>query len=295
MKNIELYEQMLLIRLFEESLLKLFHEGVLFGTTHTCIGQEAIAVSVINNLSKSDIVISNHRCHGHYIAKTRDLVGLLAEIMGKKGGPCKGRGGSQHIYKKGFFANGIQGNMFPVAAGMAHGEKIKGDGNVVVIFIGDGTFGQGVVYETLNIISLWKIPLLVVVESNSYAQSTHIEQNFAGSFSGKVKGFDISFGEIESNDAEELYVRFRQIVEDIRKKQMPHVEVVHTYRLGPHSTTEYNRSHEEIEEWRKKDPLKILECRLPMAEINKINKNLKSRIETTKKEVMEMPFATLDQ
>jgi len=294
MKKIEIYEQMLLIRLFEENLLKLFHEGVLFGTTHTCIGQEAVAVSVINNLRKNDLVISNHRCHGHYIARSGDIVGLLAEIMGKKGGPCKGRGGSQHIYKDGFFSNGIQGNMFPVAAGLAYGEKVKGNGNIAVVFVGDGTFGQGVIYETLNLISLWKAPLLIVVENNRYAQSTHIKRNFAGNFADRVKGFDVSFGEIESNDAEELYKRFRRIVESIRKTHMPHVEVVHTYRLGPHSTTEYNRSDEEIEKWRKKDPLKIFECRISMEDKSKINKKLEDLIEKTKREVMEMPFAPLD-
>ena len=123
MKDIHLVYQMILIRRFEEFLLNIFEKGQIRGTTHTYMGQEAIAVGLIDNLSKNDTVISNHRCHGHYIAKTRDITGLLAEILGKDKGICRGRGGSQHLFASNFFSNGVQGNMFPVAAGLALAEK----------------------------------------------------------------------------------------------------------------------------------------------------------------------------
>lgn len=284
---------MLLIRRFEERLFELFATGELFGTIHTYIGQEAISVGVLNHLKRDDIVVSNHRCHGHYLVRTGDIVGLLAEIMGKKGGLCSGRGGSQHIYKNGFFSNGVQGNMFPVAAGMAYAEKLKGKDTIVVTFIGDGTFGQGILYETLNLVSLWSIPILIVVENNRYAQSTPIKLNFSGSFVGRVNGFDISTGEIETNDAEELYRRFGPIVEKVRSKQLPHVEIIHTYRLGPHSKGDDDRPEEEINAWQKKDPLTILEKRLDNKQIHITEKRVMSLLNKAVEEVREMPFATL--
>ena len=204
MKTIELYSQMLLIRRFEERLFELFENGELDGTIHTSLGQESIAVAVLNHLNNNDIVISNHRCHGHYLARTNDVVGLLAEIMGKKEGVCGGRGGSQHIHKDNFFSNGVQGNMIPVAAGMAYAEKLNKTDAILVIFIGDGTFGQGVLYETLNIISLLRLPIIMVVENNQYAQSTKLKINFSGSFAGRINAFNISVSEIETNDVKKL-------------------------------------------------------------------------------------------
>ena len=290
-----LYQQMLLIRRFEERLFELFEKGELFGTIHTYIGQEANAVGVLNYLRKNDIVVSNHRCHGHYLVRTGDVVGLLAEIMGKQGGLCGGRGGSQHIHKDNFYSNGVQGNMFPVAAGMAYAEKLKGNDTIVVTFVGDGTFGQGILYETFNLMSLWSIPILIVVENNRYAQSTPIELNFAGSFFGRVKGFDISVGEIETNDAEELYQRFGPIVEKVRSKQSPHVEIIHTYRLGPHSKGDDDRPVEEIDKWRKKDPLTLFEKRIPDSQIKEIEKKITDLLKKAEEEVRKMSFSTLTE
>ena len=166
----ELYEKMYLIRKFEELLLEFFSKGELFGTTHTYIGQEAIAVSVMSNLNASDIVFSNHRCHGHFLAKENDPEGLLAEIMGKENDICKSRGGSQHLQKNNFYSNGIQGGIVANSLGMAFAEKYKNTNNIVVVFMGDGTWGEGISYEVMNMASLWEVPLLVVVENNKYAQ-----------------------------------------------------------------------------------------------------------------------------
>jgi len=162
----DLYQQMILIRKFEELLLDLFSKGKLFGTTHTYVGQEAIAVSVMGHLNKSDIVFSSHRCHGHFLAKEDDPEGLLAEIMGRENGVCGGRGGSQHLHKNNFYSNGIQGGIVANSVGMAFAEKYKKTSNIVVVFMGDGTWGEGISYEALNMASLWSVPLLVVVENN---------------------------------------------------------------------------------------------------------------------------------
>jgi len=284
---------MLLIRRFEERLFELFSTGELFGTTHTYIGQEAIAVGVLNHLKRGDIVVSNHRCHGHYLANTGDVEGLLAELMGKKSGICGGRGGSQHLHKNGFFSNGVLGNMVPVTAGMAYAEKLRGSDAIAVLFIGDGAFGEGIIYETFNLISLWRIPILIVVENNRYAQTTPISLNFAGSFIDRIKGFDISVGEVETNDVEILYNRFNPIIENVRKFKLPHVEIVHTYRLGPHSKGDDDRSQVEIENYKKKDPLKIISNRLSYQEKEKIEKEIKTLLSKSEKKVRKMNFPKL--
>lgn len=290
MKTIELYSQMLLIRRFEERLFELFENGELDGTIHTSLGQESIAVAVLNHLNNNDIVISNHRCHGHYLARTNDVVGLLAEIMGKKEGVCGGRGGSQHIHKDNFFSNGVQGNMIPVAAGMAYAEKLNKTDAILVIFVGDGTFGQGVLYETLNIISLLKLPIIMVVENNQYAQSTKLEMNFSGSFSGRINAFNISVSEIETSDVKKLYQRFKPIVNKVRKTKSPHVEIVHTFRLGPHSKGDDDRPIEEINKWTKKDPLIIAENYLEKNEIKKIESAVKNQILKAEEKTRTMSY-----
>lgn len=284
---------MLLIRKFEEKLLNLFREGLLNGTTHTCIGQEAIGVTLIDQIEANDIVVSNHRCHGHYIAKTGDTTGLLAEIMGKDGGPCQGRGGSQHIFNKTFVSNGVQGNMFPVAAGMAYAEKIKKSGKLVIIFVGDGTLGQGVVYETLNLLGILEIPLLIIIENNGYAQSTSIQNNFNGSIFDRIKGFNISCGESNDFIVNDLYEKFSKILKNIRKNKKAHVEIVNTYRLSPHSTTEYGRPIEEINSQKEKDPLHMLAETIEKEKLvyfdNKVNLYIQSIVD----KVNKMPDAKL--
>ena len=179
----QLYERMYFIRRFEESLLDLFAQGKLVGTTHTYIGQEANAVGIIDHLEpERDVIFSNHRCHGHYLAFTDDDFGLLCEVMGKAPGVCGGKGGSQHLCKGNFYSNGVLGSIVPVATGIALAEKQKGTGAVSTVFLGDGTLGEGVTYESLNIASLWKLPVLFVVENNHYAQSTPVELELAARF-----------------------------------------------------------------------------------------------------------------
>ncbi len=288
----KLYERMLTIRLFEESLFSLYNKGFLSGTVHTYIGQEAVAVGVLSQIKKEDIVFSNHRCHGHYLAKNDDVFGLFAEIMGKEGAICKGRGGSQHIYAENFYSNGVQGNMFPVAAGIGLSQKIKKSGGISIIFIGDGTFGEGILYETLNLISLWDIPLLVIVENNFYAQSTPIENNFSGSFKNRAKAFDINFGQIETNDVRDIYKIFSKRINYVRTNQKPHIEVVNTYRLAPHSKGDDDRSSEEIDLWKLKDPLKIIEKVFQKEEVKKINNQVNVRITSTIDRLIKTPDIT---
>ena len=280
---------MLTIRLFEETLFSLYNKGHLSGTVHTYIGQEAIAVGVLSQISPDDIIFSNHRCHGHFLAKNNDVKGLFAEIMGKEGAICKGRGGSQHIYSDNFYSNGVQGNMFPVAAGIALSQKIKKTGGIGIIFIGDGTFGEGILYETLNIISLWEIPLLIIVENNLYAQSTPIEKNFSGSFKNRALAFNIDFSQMESNDVKEIYNKFTESLHFVRKNQKPRIEVVNTYRLAPHSKGDDDRSKDEIDMWKLKDPLTIIEKELTQEIINNIKTKTKLRISNIIDDLLSKP------
>ena len=163
------YKQALLIRRTEDTFIELFSKGKLNGTVHTCNGQEFSAVALCNYLQKQDIIFSNHRCHGHYIARTGDVEGLIAELMGKQTGVCGGIGSSQHLCNDNFYSNGIQGGIVPVATGMAMAGKLKRNKAISVVFIGDGTLGEGAVYESFNLASLFKLPLLVICENNGYA------------------------------------------------------------------------------------------------------------------------------
>ncbi len=258
----ELYRKVILIRLFEERVLTLFSQGKLSGTTHAYIGQEANAVGVISHLREEDTVFSNHRCHGHYLAKTGDAVGLLAELMGKETGICSGLGGSQHICNRNFFSNGIQGSYMPIVVGMALTEKLRNTSAVVTAFIGDGTLGQGVVYEAFNIASLYQVPLLVVIENNRIAQTTPIELNLAGSIAARTQAFGIATTELDTTDAEVIFDCAGEIIANMREDRRPHALIINSQRLGPHSKGDDTRTEEAIADMRRLDPVPLLEARL---------------------------------
>jgi TPP-dependent pyruvate/acetoin dehydrogenase alpha subunit len=289
-----LFKKVVLIRKFENKLLELFSKGDLFGTTHTYVGQEAIAASVMSLLTDDDVVFSNHRGHGHYLAKNDDPLGLMAEIMGREIGVCGGRGGSQHLCDKGFYSNGIQGGYLSNALGMAFSEKYLGTNNIVVAFIGDGTLGEGAVYETLNLASLLKVPLLIIVENNLYAQTTPIEMNLAGTILGRAKAFDIQAGEIESNDVAVLYPIFHDVINKVRKEQKAYVQVVRTYRLNAHSKGDDFRDQSEIERWRLKDPITYFTTKMTKDEREKVNLEVDERLASVEKQVRASDFASLN-
>ena len=260
-----LYRRMRFIRRFEESLLELFDRGLLNGTTHACIGQEADAVAITEHLRDGDHVFSNHRCHGHFLARTGDALGLMAEIMGKPEGVCGGIGGSQHLCAPGFKSNGIQGGIVPNAAGIALAKQLDGDGGLSVVFIGDGTLGEGATYETLNLASLWKLPLLVVLEDNEWAQSTPTSANLAGSMSGRFAVFGIPVFEIDSTDVEEIDAIAERALGQARTQEGPVAIIIHTYRLCHHSKNDDNRPADEVAARWDLDPVKIHGRRLDPA------------------------------
>ncbi len=284
-----LYGQMWLIREFEERLLSLFEEGVLTGTTHACIGQEADCVGVINHLETGDVIFSNHRCHGHFLAYADRPEWLAAEIMGRGAGLVGGRGGSQHICYEDFFSNGVQGGIVPVATGIAMAEKARGTGRIVCVFLGDGTLGQGVVYEALNMASLWSAPILFVVEDNRWAQSTPVEKELSGSMVARGEAFGGASSEITSTDAEEIYGHFEGIVAAVRKTGRPHLGVIHTYRLCHHSKSDDMRPEEEVEARRALDPVPLLRSRLDEERASAIEAAVQKRLEEAFSWALDQP------
>ncbi len=267
----ELYRRMYRIRLLEERLLDLFATGALVGTTHTCIGQEANAVGVIAHLDpERDIVVSNHRCHGHYIAFQDDIFGLLAEVMGRVDGVCSGKGGSQHLCSGNFYTNGVQGSIVPLATGMAMAEKRTHGDTVVCVFIGDGTLGQGVVYECLNMASLWRLPLLVVCEDNRIAQTTPRALAIAGDVAARATPFGVESAAYATTDVLEVLDAAGAAVEYVRREQAPYFLVLETHRLRAHSKSDDTRDPVEIAAMAAEDPLLVLAPHLPDAERREI-------------------------
>lgn len=243
----ECYQRMVLIRTVEESLLGLFSTGALRGTVHTCLGQEAVAVGVAAALRPDrDVVCTNHRGHGHYLAVGGPPRALIAEVMGLSSGISGGIGGSQHLHFKNFYSNGILGGMAPVATGMALAEKKAGGDGVVVLFIGDGAMAEGTVYEAFNMAALWRLPMLFVCESNGYAQSTAIAGEIAGDLTRRGEAFGLAAASVDGNDVEAVCRVAADLVQDRRRGSGAALLVANTYRLGPHSKGDDFRDRDEI-------------------------------------------------
>lgn len=245
--------QLLLIRHFEFSVLDLFSRGLLAGTTHTCLGQEYVPVAVSGLVQEGDFVFSNHRGHGHYLARYGDADGLLAEIMGREGAICNGVGGSQHLFRDAFMSTGIQGQSLPVAAGMALSLKNKAAGAVVIVYMGDGTWGEGAVYEALNLSQLWRLPVLFVVENNGIAQSTPTHRQLAGDIAGRVAGFGIVHQRVDTADVNHIRAAVSTFVQRVRDESLPGVIEFGTTRLGPHSKGDDSRTASELAGLREHD------------------------------------------
>ncbi|AFZ34030.1 Pyruvate dehydrogenase (acetyl-transferring) [Stanieria cyanosphaera PCC 7437] len=248
----------LLSRFLEEKLLELYSQGKLFGTVHTCIGQEFSGAVITEFLQPGDSIFSNHRCHGHFLSWTENVTGLIAEIMGKQAGVCSGRGGSQHLCQDGFFSNGIQGGIVPVATGLAFARKLDGKGKIATVFIGDGTLGEGVIYEAFNLAAKWELPLLVVLENNGYAQSTCQTETLAGDICDRAAAFGIGTAKGDTWNWEQLYAIADDLVNYVRDEGKPAFLQIDTFRLKAHSKGDDNRPRSVVEPYEQKDPLNLL-------------------------------------
>ena len=255
--NKSMIEEALRIRLVEEAFLQLFSEGRMNGTVHTCIGQEFSAVTVCNLLNHCDWVTSNHRCHGHFIAKTGNWKGLIDELLGLKSGVCGGIGSSQHLYEKGFLSNGVQGSLLPVGTGLALHKKLSESEGIIVSFLGEGTLGEGVLYESLNLASLYDVPQLFICENNFYSQSTPQGNSIAGSITKRADSFGIRTFESNTWESTDLLEVMKEAIKYSRKGHPAFVNI-QTYRLNAHSKGDDDRDQSEIDYFKSLDPLNLL-------------------------------------
>lgn len=292
--DIELYRMLYRIRHFEETVLANFPKGVFMGTTHTYLGQEANAVAVLNQIRPQDIVFSSHRCHGHFLVYGGDLRALFAELMGRATGVCGGRGGSQHLHWRNFYSNGIQGGIVPVATGMALAEKRIGSGAIAVVFLGDGTLGEGIVYETFNLASLWAAPVLYVLENNHIAQTTPVELAAAGDLQARFNAFGIPVTQLDSSDVREIYPLAQEMLAMVRERSAPAGLILCTRRFGPHSKGDDTRTHEEIDQLRAtRDPLSIQAARLLPQERTVVEEEIQMEISRAFQQALKDPWPDL--
>lgn len=301
---LEFLEKMYLIRQFESKLYNLSERGLVFGSVHLCMGEEATAVGTCMNLKKEDYLIATHRGHGQEIAKGSDIKKMLAEMIGKETGLCKGRVGSMHITDRSvnnLGAQGIIGASFPISVGVGLAIKLQNLDRILISFFGDGATNQGNFYESLNMVDLWSLPVLFACVNNLYGMGTHYEKTCNINICEKSKIFNIRSESVDGNNVEEVFLKTRELVNYIREKQRPALIEMRTYRILGHSAFDKHpyRSKEEIEEWKNKDPIKKLEDKLLTKKINSepiesIKKKIDSMIAEAEKFALESKYPTFN-
>jgi TPP-dependent pyruvate/acetoin dehydrogenase alpha subunit len=298
------YEQMLTIRLFEEQVNDLYLTARMPGLAHLYSGEEAIAVGVCLALRRDDYITSTHRGHGHCLAKGASVDRMFAELLGKEAGYCRGKGGSMHIADQdtgNLGANAIVGGSAGIATGAAMSIKWRGTDQVVVCFFGDGALGQGVLYEEMNMASLWQFPVIYVCENNQYNEYTHYTETTAGSIKARPEAFSIRTVEVDGQDIRAVYAAAQEAVERGRQRKEPSFLLCNTYRFYGHHVGDiqraYYRSKEEEEHWKsQRDPIKLLANWLTerglatAADFEAIEQRVKAEIETGLEFALNAPY-----
>lgn len=257
----ELLRQMWLIRFFEEQAMRLYREGHFRGSTHPYIAQEATAVGVCAALEPDDLVLATYRGHGASIAKGSEPGRMFAELLGKANGLCKGKGGSMHLadVERGFIgSNAIVGAHIPMAGGVALAQQLDGTHKVTVCFFGDGASCEGIFYETCNMAQLWKLPLVLVVENNGFAISTHVSDAICvENISTRALGFEMAGVTIDGNDLYAVYETATEAIARARRGEGPTLIEAKTVRWTRHSAVSGGGygSGAEGERWREVDPI----------------------------------------
>jgi acetoin:2,6-dichlorophenolindophenol oxidoreductase subunit alpha len=267
---LHIYEQMAKIRAFEEKVNELYQSAKMPGLAHLYSGQEAVAVGVCEALRRDDYITSTHRGHGHCLAKGASIDRMFAELLGKEAGYCRGKGGSMHIADPesgNLGANAIVGGSAGIATGAAFSAKMRGSDQVAVCFFGEGALGQGILYEVMNMASLWKLPVIYVCENNLYNEYTNYEETLAGEVTARPAAFGILAESIDGQDVQRVYETMQRLVERARSGEGPAFLECKTYRFYGHHVGDVNRSYyrsrEEEQQWRsERDPLKLLAQRL---------------------------------
>jgi acetoin:2,6-dichlorophenolindophenol oxidoreductase subunit alpha len=258
---------MILIREFDERAIALRVAGKIYGAVHPYVGQEAVAVGVCASLTVRDRVTSNHRGHGHCIAKGADIRRMMAELFGRVDGYCKGKGGSMHIadFAVGMLgANGIVGGGLPIACGAALAAQLEGQGDVTVCFFGDGAAAEGEFHEALNIASVWKLPILFVCENNQYAANNAVGvQHPRVDIAAHAAAYAMPGMIVDGNDVLEVDATTREAVARARRGDGPTLLECKTYRWHFHAMRAApppeTRPADEIDAWKARDPIALLE------------------------------------
>jgi len=301
---VSIYEDMVLIRRFEERIDDLFAEGLLTGTCHLGIGQEAAAVGAARGLRPDDWMTSTHRGHGHFLAKGADEKLVMAEMFGKAAGYSGGRGGSQHMacLALGFLgSNGITGGGIPIGTGAALALSRRKSKQVVAVFMGDGAANQGVFHEALNMAALWKLPVIYLCENNRYAMSTPFDKAFATrTIAERVRSFGVPAEVVDGNDVLEVVKVVRSAAERAREGRGPSFIELNTYRFCGHSKSdrcEY-RSDDEEAAHLARCPIKLLGEKLAgagmldEATMAEIDRRLRRRIDEAEACARSAPAAS---
>ncbi|MEI4789569.1 thiamine pyrophosphate-dependent dehydrogenase E1 component subunit alpha [Bacillus sp. FJAT-53060] len=258
----DLYKQMWLVRYFDEKVDQFFAKGLIHGTTHLCVGQEASAVGSIAVLKDEDKIVSTHRGHGHCIAKGAEVNKMMAELFGRETGYCKGKGGSMHIAdleKGNLGANGIVGGGIPLATGAALTSKMKQEGFVVLCFFGDGATNEGSFHEALNLASIWDLPVVFICENNQYGMSGPVKEMInIEDISTRAESYGMPGKTVDGNDMIEIMNTVDEAVSRARAGEGPSLIEMKTYRWKGHSKSDAKkyRTREEETEWRQKDGIK---------------------------------------
>ena len=301
-KLVEIYKQMLKIRFFEEKVFDLYAQNLVPGTIHLYLGEEAVAVGVCNALRKDDYITSTHRGHGHCIAKGAELKRTMAEILGKRTGYCKGKGGSMHIADFSICmlgATAVVGAGLPIAVGAGLSAKLRKTDQVVACFFGEGASNQGTFHESINMASTWKLPVIFVCENNLYAMGTRQSRVMnIENIADRAVAYGIPGEVVDGNDVLAVYEATQKAVERARNDEGPTLIECKTYRHKGHSRVDpaKYRPREEVEEWLAKDPIKRFKEKLLQtntlteSEIQQIEKEVSDEIEEAVKFAMESPY-----
>jgi pyruvate dehydrogenase E1 component alpha subunit len=268
-QHLHMYRQMAKIRAFEEQVNELYKSAKMPGLAHLYVGEEAVAVGVCEALRRDDFITSTHRGHGHCLAKGASVSRMFAELLGKEPGYCRGKGGSMHIADPetgNLGANAIVGGSAGIATGAALSAKMRGSGQVAVCFFGDGALGQGLLYESMNMASLWKLPVIYVCENNLYGEYTPAAETVAGEILARPRALGVHAESVDGQDVQAVYAIMRRLVERARRAEGPAFLECKTYRYYGHHVGDVNRDYrtrEEEQVWMStQDPLETLAKRL---------------------------------
>jgi len=297
-----MFRKMLEIRFFEEKVFDLYAQNLVPGTIHLYTGEEAVAVGVCSNLRKNDYITSTHRGHGHCIAKGADLKRTMAEILGKKTGYCKGKGGSMHIadFSMGMLgATAVVGAGIPIAVGAGLSIKLRKASQVVACFFGEGASNQGTFHEGINMAAIWKLPVIFICENNLYAMGTRQSRvMLIENIADRASAYGIPGVVVDGNDVLAVYEATLRAVERARKGEGPTLIECKTYRHKGHSRVDpaKYRPREEVEEWIAKDPIKRFKEKLlrdgilAETEFQQITREVTVEIEEAVRFAMESPY-----